>query len=88
MKRWPEHHMLKSRFQNLVAAEVTRLKHSEDQSLLTSVATVLKEPREEADSQNPSTRPLPHLGGYHRGFENASELEWCRKSLHIQNSSK
>jgi len=35
---------MKSRFQNLVAAEVTRLKHSEDQSLLTSAATVLKEP--------------------------------------------
>ena len=33
-----------SRFQNLVAAEVTRLKHSENQSLLTSAATVLKEP--------------------------------------------
>ena len=31
-----------SRFQNLVAAEVTRLKHLEDQSLLTSAATVLK----------------------------------------------
>ena len=37
--------MRRSRFQNLVAAEVTRLKHSEDQSLLTSAATVLKEPR-------------------------------------------
>ena len=34
-----------SRFQNLVAAEVTRLKHSENQSLLTSAATVLKEPQ-------------------------------------------
>ena len=33
-----------SRFQNLVAAEVTRLKPSENQSLLTSAATVLKEP--------------------------------------------
>ena len=33
-----------SRFQNLVAAEVTRLKHSEEQSLLTSAAKVLKEP--------------------------------------------
>jgi hypothetical protein len=33
-----------SRFQNLVGAEVTRLKHSKDQSLLTSAATVLKEP--------------------------------------------
>ena len=33
-----------SRFQNLVAAEVTRLKHSENQSLLTSAATALKEP--------------------------------------------
>ena len=32
-----------NRFQNLVAAEVTRLKHQEDQSLLTSAATLLKE---------------------------------------------
>ncbi len=32
-----------SRFQNLVAAEVTRLKHSEDQSLLTSAATRQRE---------------------------------------------
>ena len=32
-----------SRFKNLVAAEVTRLKPSENQSLLTSAATVLKE---------------------------------------------
>lgn len=31
-------------YQNPVAAEVTRLKPSEDQSLLTSAATVLKEP--------------------------------------------
>ena len=31
-----------SRFQNPVAAEVTRLKHSENRSLLTSAATVLK----------------------------------------------
>ena len=35
---------LMSHFQNLIAAEVTRLKHPEDQSLLTSAATVLKEP--------------------------------------------
>ena len=34
-----------SRFQNLVAAEVTRLKYPEEQSLLTSAATVLKEPQ-------------------------------------------
>ena len=32
-------------FQNLVAAEVTRLKQSKDQSLLTSAATVLKKAR-------------------------------------------
>ena len=33
-----------SRSQNPVAAEVTRLKYSGNQSLLTSAATVLKEP--------------------------------------------
>ncbi len=32
-------------FQNLVGVEVTRLKHSEDQSLLTSSPTVLNTPR-------------------------------------------
>ena len=40
--RTPGHHLIRNRqndFQNLVAAEVTRLKHPRDQSLLTSAAT-------------------------------------------------
>ena len=57
-----------SRFQNLVAAEVTRLKHSEDQSLLTSAARVLKEPHD-----TPQQRPrcvggsIPHHAGSETG---------------------
>ena len=48
------------RFQNAVAAEATRLKLQEDQSLLTSAATVLQLSR---DSSNPS--PVPKKVGAH-----------------------
>ena len=54
-----------SRFQNLVAAEVTRLKHSENQSLLTSAATVLKEPQRVASlALVTRTRMLQPLQGW------------------------
>ena len=59
----PEIRRNRSRFRNLLAAEVTRLKHSEDQSLLTSAATVLKEPyMSQASAPNEMTQMCPPAG--------------------------